>query len=132
MLLAFRRTAWLRRIALVVVPLVVVALLLPLPSVPPGGATMTGAERLIRLGRNFTETTSVRDRVLINTMGIKVWLKHPWFGVGPRAYETYVFTRFDEELAGENKLDIENRLNAKNENVWIEFLAESGVLFTLA
>ncbi len=64
-------------------------------------------------------------------MGLKVWTKHPWFGVGPRAYDTYVFSRFDVELPGENKLDIENKVNAKNENIYIEFLAEAGVLFTL-
>jgi O-antigen ligase len=77
-------------------------------------------------------TSSVRDRILINAMGVKVWLKHPWFGVGPKAYDTYVMNRFDQELAGENKYDVENNLNARNENIWIEFLTECGVLFTLA
>jgi hypothetical protein len=131
LLLAFHRTPLLRKAVLVAVPVVVIALLLPLPATPSDGASLSGVEKIYRFGRNFTETTSVRDRMLINSQGTKVWLKHPWFGVGPRAYDTYVFSRFDQELPGENKLDIEGKLNAKNENVWIEFLAESGVLFTL-
>lgn len=69
--------------------------------------------------------------MLINEMGLRVWMKHPWFGVGPRAYSTFVFERFDQELPGENKLDANRQINAKNENIWIEFLAESGTLFTL-
>ena len=74
----------------------------------------------------------MRDRLLINEMGVKVWLKHPWFGVGPKAYDTYVHSRFDQELAGENKYDGERLLNLRNENIWIELLAECGALFTLA
>jgi O-antigen ligase len=131
MLLALHRTALLRKLALVAIPVVAVALLLPLPASPAEGPALSGIEKIVKFGRNFTETTSVRDRLLINTMGIKVWLAHPWFGVGPRAYDTYAFGRFDDELAGENKFDLEGNLNAKNENIWIEFLAETGVLFTL-
>ena len=69
--------------------------------------------------------------MLINEMGLRVWLKHPWLGVGPKAYSTYVFDRFDRELPGENKFDANHQINAKNENIWIELLAETGALFTL-
>jgi O-antigen ligase len=130
LLLVLNRAALVRKVALIAVPLAVVALLLPLPATQQSGPALSGAEKIARFGANFTETTSVRDRLLINTQGVKVWLAHPWFGVGPRAYETYVFTRFDIELPGENKFDVENRINPKNENIWIEFLAETGVLFT--
>ncbi len=131
LLLVFNRAALVKKVVLIAVPLAVVALLLPLPTTQQSGPALSGAEKIARFGANIAETTSVRDRILINTMGIKVWQKHPWFGVGPRAYDTYVFSRFDIELPGENKLDVENRLNAKNENIWIEFLAESGALATL-
>ena len=50
---------------------------------------------------------------------------------GTESVRHLCFTRFDQELAGENKYDLENFLNAKNENIWIEFLAECGALFTL-
>ena len=69
--------------------------------------------------------------MLINQMGLRVWERHPWFGVGPRAYDEYVFSRFDRELPGVNKLDGNRMVNAKSENIWIEFLAENGLLFTL-
>jgi O-antigen ligase len=65
-------------------------------------------------------------------MGRNVWSKHPWFGVGPRAFDDYVLTRFDRELPAANKLDANRRVNTKNENIWVEFLAENGALFTLA
>lgn len=131
LLAVVHRTQLLKRFVLLAVPVVLLALLVPLPSYHAGEPALSGAEKLVRFGTNLTETTSVRDRILINTMGLKVWTKHPWFGVGPRAYDTYVFSRFDVELPGENKLDIENKVNAKNENIYIEFLAEAGVLFTL-
>jgi len=70
--------------------------------------------------------------VLVNVMGLHVWWRHPWFGVGPRAYDDYVRTRFDRELPGVNKIDANGNVNAKNENIWIEFLAECGILFTAA
>lgn len=131
LLLAFNRTVLLKKILLFAIPVAVVALALPIPSFQKGGETLSGAEKLIRFGSNFADTSSVRDRMLINEMGVKVWLKHPWFGVGPKAYDTYVFSRFDQELPGANKLDVENNLNAKNENIWIEFLAEAGIFFAL-
>src|SRR4029450_594242 len=100
---------------LLLIPAVAIALFVPLYSSEGQQPLLSGAQKIARFAHDFENTKSVRDRALINAMGIKVWLKHPWFGVGPRAYGTYVLTRFDEELAGENKYDIENKLNARNE-----------------
>jgi O-antigen ligase len=117
------------------VPITVVALLVPQPSfrheVPP----MTATEKISRFSADLNiedQTTSGTDRVLIGVMGLKVWARHPWFGVGPRAYDNYVYTRFDRELAGENKRGADHAIIAKNENIWVEWLAENGILFTLA
>lgn len=130
LLLAFNRRFPMAKSLPLLVAAIAVALLVPFGS--SGKESLSGAQKIARFARDFTQTSSVQDRMLINEMGLKVFLKHPWFGVGPRAYDTYVFKRFDQELPGENKLDIENKLNAKNENIWIELLAESGILFTLA
>ena len=131
-LLVFERKFFRGKYLLLLIPAVAIALFVPLHSSEGQQPVLTGAQKIARFAHDFSNTWSVRDRLLINEMGLKVWLKHPWFGVGPRAYETYVSNRFDQELAGENKYDLENKLNAKNENIWIEFLAECGALFTLA
>jgi O-antigen ligase len=132
LLLVFERRFLLGKYLLLLIPAVAIALFIPFHSSEGQQPMLSGAQKIARLGHDFTNTFSVRDRVLINEMGVKVWLKHPWFGVGPKAYQTYVFDRFDQELAGENKYDLENKLNARNENIWIEFLVECGALFTLA
>jgi len=134
LLLLLNRRAFVRNYILLIVPVAVVALLLPTPSLKPGGEAVRGAEKVTRFATDFdiTDTkTSGTDRMLINEMGIEVWKTHPWFGVGPRAYATYVWTRFDQELPGTNKLDGNGNVNAKNENVWIELLAETGAPFTI-
>ena len=134
LLLLLNRRAFVRNYVLLIVPVAVVALLLPTPSLMPGGETVRGTEKVTRFATDLdiTDTkTSGTDRMLINKMGIEVWKKHPWFGVGPRAYATYVWTRFDRELPGTNKLDGNRNVNAKNENVWIELLAETGAPFTI-
>jgi O-antigen ligase len=132
LLLVFERRFLRGKYLLLLIPAVAIALFVPFHSTEGQRPVLSGAQKIARFGHDFTNTWSVRDRVLINEMGVKVWLKHPWFGVGPKAYQTYVFDRFDQELAGENKYDIENKLNARNENIWIEFLVECGALFTLA
>lgn len=117
------------------VPVTVVALLLPQPTFHQEAPAVSTTEKIQRFSADLNiadSTTSGTDRVLIGVMGLKVWAKHPWFGVGPRAYDSYVYTRFDNELAGENKRGVDNTINAKNENIWIELLAENGLLFTLA
>ena len=116
-------------------PVTVVALLLPQPSFRHEAPAVSTTEKIQRFSADFNiadRTTSGTDRVLIGVMGLKVWAKHPWFGVGPRAYDNYVYSRFDQELAGENKRGVDNTVNAKNENIWIELLAENGLLCTLA
>lgn len=116
-------------------PVTVVALLLPQPTFQQEAPAVSTAEKIQRFSADLNiadRSTSGTDRVLIGVMGLKVWAKHPWFGVGPRAYDSYVYTRFDNELAGENKRGVDNTINAKNENIWIELLAENGILFTLA
>lgn len=116
-------------------PVAVVALIVPTPAFVADAPAVPAAEKIERFSADLdlgSPTTSGTDRVLISVMGLKVFAKHPWFGVGPRAYDTYVRTRFDAELPGENKLDANRRVNTKNENIWIEFLAECGLLFTLA
>ncbi|MFO1322756.1 MAG: O-antigen ligase family protein [Burkholderiales bacterium] len=115
-------------------PVTVVALLIPTPSFTSEAPALSGSEKITRFSADLNladNTTSGTDRVLISKMGLAVWMKHPWFGVGPRAYDAYVFSRFDQELAGVNKLDANRQVNAKNENIWVEFLAETGALFTL-
>ena len=131
-LLVFERRFLLRKYLLLLIPAVAIALFVPFHSLEGQQPPLSGAQKIARFSHDFMNSWSVRDRVLINAMGLKVWLKHPWFGVGPKAYDTYVFSRFDQELAGENKYDVEDKLNARNENIWIEFLAECGAVFTLA
>jgi O-antigen ligase len=122
-----------RAYLLFMLPVTVVSLLVPVPSLTPAAPALSGSEKVSMFAADLdvdSNTTSGTDRVLISQMGIDVWLRHPWFGVGPRAYDDYVYTRFDEELPGVNKYDANGAINAKNENIWIEFLAECGVLFT--
>lgn len=128
------RRAFVTRYSLLLVPLAVVALLLPTPSHRSEAPAVSASEKVATFAADLDLSrgrTSGTDRMMINEMGIKVWLTHPWFGVGPNAYDTYVFTRFDQELPGENKLDANGDVNARNENIWIEFLAENGALFTV-
>lgn len=129
LLLVLRRARPLLAVVGVAVPLAVAALLVPLPS--RDGATLSGLDRLGRYAAGALESTSIQDRVMIGTMGLQVVELYPWFGVGPRAYATYVWTRFDVELPGRNKLDIEGKVAAKHENIWIEFMAELGIPATL-
>ncbi|MEO8507267.1 MAG: O-antigen ligase family protein, partial [Betaproteobacteria bacterium] len=134
LLLVFDFPVFRRTYLLFMLPVTVVSLLVPVPSLTPAAPALSGSEKVsmfaadLDIGANRTSGT---DRVLISRMGIDVWLRHPWFGVGPRAYDDYVFTRFDQELPGVNKYDANGAINAKNENIWIEFLAECGVLFTV-
>jgi hypothetical protein len=116
-------------------PVIVVLLVVPTPSANRVAAAPSGGEKISRFSADLdvgNKTTSGNDRLLINRMGLAVWWRHPWFGVGPRAFDDYVWTRFDSELPGVNKLDANGNVNAKNENIWIEFLAECGALFTAA
>jgi len=153
LLAALDRKAFARVFLLFLLPATAIALLLPIPSfknaaesvgatrnvavlpADPGAsdATTSAAEKVAAFASDLDiarKTTSGADRMLINRMGLDVWMKHPWFGVGPNAYDAYVFTRFDEELPGVNKRDANGNINAKNENIWIEFLSENGLLFT--
>ncbi len=135
LLLLLDRGLFVRRWLLFLVPVTIVALWIPTPSFKAEAPSLSGSEKVERFSEDLdlTEpTTSGTDRVLISTMGLKVWMKHPWFGVGPRAYDDYVRTRFDPELPGENKFDANRMVITKNENIWVELLAENGVLFTLA
>jgi hypothetical protein len=134
-LLLLDRRVFVRSYLFFLVPATIVALLVPTPSFRGDAPPSSGTEKIAKFSADLNladRTTSGTDRVLINTMGLSVWWRHPWFGVGPRAYDKYVFSRFDSELPGVNKLDANGNVNAKNENIWIEFLAENGVLFTAA
>jgi O-antigen ligase len=116
-------------------PVTVVALAIPTPSFVRDAPPLSGSQKIEKFSADLNladKTTTGTDRVLISKMGLAVWWRHPWFGVGPRAYDEYVFSRFDQELPGVNKLDANSSLNAKNENIWVEFLAECGALFTLS
>ncbi len=132
-------------------PVTVIALFIPTPSLAPvapapvaapsatapaqaAPPALSGTEKISIFSADLNladHTTSGTDRVLIGAMGVQVFLKHPWFGVGPRAYDAYVHTRFDDELPGVNKIGVDRAVIAKNENIWIELLAETGILFTL-
>jgi len=140
LLLWFDRATFTRNFLLFLLPVTIGALALPTPTpadpaAPAGGSVemITGSEKLQVFSEDLDltrATTSGTDRVLINTMGLAVFMQHPWFGVGPRAYARYVDTRFDAELPGANKLDANGNINRKNENIWIEWLAECGIFFT--
>ncbi len=111
-------------------PFVVLLILVPAPA--PLKAKHQTLERLSTMAKDldYENYGSGKDRLLINIMGMKVFLKHPWFGVGPRAYRAYVENSFDQEMPGESKLDITGAVNLRNENIWVELLSETGVLFT--
>jgi len=135
MMFVLRRGLFVRHYLWFLIPVTILVLLVPTPTMVPGAATPSTTEKVIRFAADLNladKSTSGTDRVLINKMGLAVWEHHPWFGTGPRAYDEYVFTYFDRELPGINKLDGNGQVNAKNENIWIELLAENGVLFTLA
>jgi len=134
LLLWFDRTTFTRNFMLLLLPLTVIALLIPTPTAGGGTPRLSGSEKVHVFSEDLdlsNKTTSGSDRVLINEMGLAVFARHPWFGVGPRAFDTYAFTRFDRELPGVNKLDANGNVNAKNENIWVEWLSECGILFTL-
>jgi len=135
LLVVLDRDAFRDNFVTLLVPVTVIALLLPTPSFRAEAPPVTATEKISAFSADLdlrAPTTSGTDRVRIAKMGLAVWWKHPWFGVGPRAYDEYVFTRFDQELPHVDKLDVNGNVNAKNENIWIEMLAENGALFTLA
>jgi len=135
LLLVLDRRLFLKRWMLFLLPVTLVALMIPTPSLMRDVPAVSGAEKVMKFSADLdltVETNSGTDRMLISAMGLKVWSKHPWFGVGPRAYDEYVLTRFDHELPGESKFGANRMVITKNENIWVEFLAENGVLFTLA
>ncbi len=134
MIFALRRALFVRHYAWFLVPVTALVLLIPTPSMTPGEIVPSASEKVARFAADLDitdKTTSGTDRVLINQLGLAVWDRHPWFGVGPRAYDEYVFSRFDAELPGISKMDAFGGVIAKNENIWIEMLAENGLLFTL-
>ena len=135
LLLLFDRRVFVRNYLLFLLPVTLVLLTIPLPSATQGAPPLSGATKMEQFSADLDVTdkrTSGTDRVLVNLMGLHVWWRHPWFGVGPRAYDNYVRSRFDAELPGVNKLDANGNVNSKSENIWIELLSECGLLFTLA
>ncbi|HTP99287.1 MAG TPA: O-antigen ligase family protein [Casimicrobiaceae bacterium] len=134
LLLVLDRRVFLRSYFAFLLPVTVVAMLIPTPSFRHDTPAMSGTQKIEKFSADLNvadRTTSGADRVLISEMGLQVFLRHPWFGVGPRAYDAYVYSRFDQELPGVNKIGVDRAVIAKNENIWVEFLAETGVLFTL-
>lgn len=149
LLLLLDRRVFVKSYLWFLLPVTIVALLIPTPPYgrdalrqgaltgPAGAVCLTGSEKISKFAADLNLadlTTSGTDRMLINRQGLAVWWKYPWFGVGPRAYDDYVFSRFDVEHSDmyKHKLRAKQTINAKNENIWIEFLAENGALFTLA
>ena len=134
LLLWFDRRLFNRNFLFLLLPLTVIALLIPTPPANTGAPPLSGSEKVQVFAEDLdlsNKSTSGVDRVLINQLGLRVFLRHPWFGVGPKAYDTYMFTRFDSELPGASRVDANGGLIAKNENIWIEWLAECGLVFTL-
>lgn len=134
LIFALRRALFVRHYLWFLIPVTALVLLIPTPSPTPGVAAPSTTEKVARFAADLNladKSTSGTDRVLINQMGLHVWERHPWFGVGPRAFDEYVFSRFDREMPGVNKFDGNHMVNAKSENIWIEFLVENGALFTL-
>ena len=139
LMLWFDRATFTRHFLGFLLPATIVALLLPVPlppSVAPaaGAGAASGSAKVHAFAQDLDvtrDTSSGTDRLLINRMGLAVFAQHPWFGVGPRAYGAYVTTRFDAELPGVNKRDANGTVNTRNENIWIEALAEGGLFLTL-
>jgi O-antigen ligase len=135
LMLLLDRRVFMRSYLWFLLPVTIAAVMIPTPPYLRDAPSLSGSEKITKFSADLNlanKTTSGTDRVLITQMGLAVWWKHPWFGVGPRAYDDYVFTRFDQEMTGMNKLDANLTINAKNENIWVELLAENGALFTLA
>jgi len=133
LLLWFDRRTFSRNYLFFLLPATVIALLVPTPAPERGAPAISGSEKVHVFSEDLDlskQTTSGTDRILISEMGLSVFWRHPWFGVGPRAYDRYVFSHFDREMPGHNKFDANGGVNAKNENIWVEWLAEWGVLFT--
>ena len=124
------REVFYRKILGFLMPVTLLALLVPSPRADhlPSNAI----EKVSRVAQDLNPTAngSGRDRLLINRMGLLVFLKHPFTGIGPRAYESYVLHHFESEIPGENKYDVNGKINNRNENIWIELLSETGILFT--
>ena len=134
LLLVFSRGIFARRYVGFLVPVTIIALLIPTPSFESEEPPITGTEKVVKFAADLditNRTTSGTDRVLINALGLKVWQRHPLLGVGPRAYSTYMYGAFDRELPGVSKYDANHNVIAKNENIWVELLSENGLLFTL-
>jgi len=130
--LIFNREVFVSHFLKFLIPVTVMLTFVPTPHLEHMPNTTSGADRMALIAQDLRAGagTSGQDRILINKMGLAVWEKHPLFGVGPRAYGTYVQSKFDEELPGVNKLDALHEVNLRNENIWIELLAENGALFT--
>jgi O-antigen ligase len=134
MFLWMRRPSFFRNYLLFVVPCWIIALLLPVPSFQDHHQLTSASEKALVFASDLDLNrgdASGKDRLLISQMGLRVWLKHPFLGVGPRAYDTFVTTRFDQELPGASKNDVNGHVNLRNENIWVEWLSENGVLFTI-
>jgi O-antigen ligase len=135
LLLMLDRRVFVRSYLSFLLPVTLVLLLIPTPSFTHTAPALSGGQKIGKFSADFDltdRTTSGTDRVLISTQGLRVWAKYPWFGVGPRAYDEYVYTRFDQDFPGVSKLGADQQIIAKNENIWVELLAENGILFTLA
>ena len=126
------RSVFFKSILGFMLPLILVLFLIPSPSLNSGESN-SNSEKLSHFAQdlNPNQKTSGKDRLIINQMGLKVFTKHPLFGIGPRAYSDFVSSSFDQELPGENKYDVMDQINTRNENIWIELLAENGAIFTL-
>ena len=132
MFLFFQRGVLKERYLKILLPLVILFALVPTPSDQESGS-VNGVQkaRLVAHDLEITPVSSGRDRILINQMGIRVGSRHLLFGIGPRAYSTYVNEKFDQELTGTPKTDVLGRTNTRNENIWVELFAETGLIFTL-
>ena len=126
-LFAFNRRGFFKKFLKFLVPISILFTILP--TSPCGPYNLLGFKKLALFAQdaNIEENSSGNERLLICLMGLKVFRKYPLVGVGPRAYSEYTASRFKSDFPGDYNWGLVG--NTRNENIWVELLAENGLIF---
>jgi O-antigen ligase len=126
----FRRKVFVSHFLKFLIPVTILLTFVPTPHLSSMPNTTSGADRMSLMAEDLKAGahSSGEDRILINKMGLQVWKRHPFFGVGPRAYPAYVQKKFDEELPGVNKMDVLHEVNTRK---WCFFYGDRGFRYFL-
>lgn len=110
-----------------------IILSLSLPEKTINESKVSGADKLSFFANEMKLAPAVSplERIYIAKQGLKVFLDHPILGVGPLAYEKFIKNLdlnlqkryFSETMRG--------ALYESHENIWIELLANNGLIFTI-